>query len=234
MTVYLHPGTPQQKEIPHSRLEILAVDRDIDLAVLRVLNEPDLPPPLKVRPSGRAVASLEKAVILGYPGGSSSGRADTKSSKPPACRSGRLDERRARSGGTTSATCLRSRSRAGRTRATPAGRSWTPTGTSSRSPSRVSSTTRPGSTGSPTGCRPSTSSACWPGGSAEVEYGQPYRKNGKVHIPVTAHCLDPFKRLKAVGVGLLGRGRQRGKTRPAGGRAEPGASRPTPTTRRSP
>ena len=68
MTAYLHSGTPQQKEIPHSRLEILAVDREADLAVIRVLNEPGMPPPLETRPSAE-LSELEKAVILGFPGG---------------------------------------------------------------------------------------------------------------------------------------------------------------------
>ena len=53
MTVYLNAGTPEQKEIPHAKLKILAVDREIDLALLQVLPDKDyeLPTPLKIRPS---------------------------------------------------------------------------------------------------------------------------------------------------------------------------------------
>lgn len=51
ITIYLNSGTQEQREIPHSRIKILAVDQDIDLAILQVVNEPNLPAPLKVKPS---------------------------------------------------------------------------------------------------------------------------------------------------------------------------------------
>jgi hypothetical protein len=59
---------------------------------------------------------------------------------------------------------------------------------------------------------------------AEVEYGQPYKKGGKVHIPVTAHCLDPLQRLKGVGVSSwIGESEGKGNRPPGPERkAEPG------------
>ncbi|HET6572629.1 MAG TPA: trypsin-like peptidase domain-containing protein [Fimbriiglobus sp.] len=210
MTAYLYSGTPRQKEIPHSRLEILAVDREADLAVIRVLNEPDMPPPLEVRPSAE-LTELEKAVILGFPGGYTLAEI-TNSSKQPSV--------------TVNATNV------GAVRRNNFG---------NLSGVQFNGGSAPGGSGGPIvdmngdviavlymGPRDAVlaSAACYgvpteyvtgliAGRVAEVEYGQPFRKGGKVHIPVTAHCLDPFERLKSVGVASWV-GETNGRTRPPG------------------
>jgi S1-C subfamily serine protease len=210
LTAYLHSGTPQQKEIPHSRLEILAVDREADLAVIRVLNEPNMPPPLETRPSAE-LSELEKAVILGFPGGYTLAQI-TNSNKQPSV--------------TVNSTNV------GAIRRDNFG---------NLSGVQFNGGSAPGGSGGPIvdmngdviavlfmGPTDAVlaSAACYgvpteyvngliAGRVADVEYGQPFRKNGKVHIPVTAHCLDPFQRLKSVGVACWV-GENNTRTRPPG------------------
>ena len=66
VTVYLNSGTQEQREIPHSRIKILAVDQDIDLAVLQVVNEPNLPSPLKVKLSSDLLEA-QGLTTFGFP-----------------------------------------------------------------------------------------------------------------------------------------------------------------------
>jgi len=66
ITVFLNSGAPEQREIPHSRIKILAVDQDIDLAVLQVINEPNLPSPLKLKPSVDLVEA-QGVTTFGFP-----------------------------------------------------------------------------------------------------------------------------------------------------------------------
>jgi S1-C subfamily serine protease len=210
ITAYIHSGTPQQREIPHSRLEILAVDREADLAVIRVLNESDLPAPLQVRPSAE-LPELEKAVILGFPGGYTLARI-TGSDKQPSVtvNPSSVGAVRRDSHGNLSAVQFRGGS-------------------------------APGGSGGPIVDMDGNviavlfmgpadavlaSAACYgvpteyvtglvAGRVADVEYGQAYRKGGKIHIPVVARCLDPFERLKSVGIGYW-IGDNHTRTRPPG------------------
>ncbi len=66
VTVYLNSGTQEQREIPHSRIKILAVDQDIDLAVLQIINEPNLPSPLKLKPSADLIEA-QGLTTFGFP-----------------------------------------------------------------------------------------------------------------------------------------------------------------------
>ncbi len=70
LTAFVYPGvTGKQLELPHAKLRVMAVDRDMDLALVEVLNPPaPLPAPLPLRPSA-TLTELEKLVVLGFPGG---------------------------------------------------------------------------------------------------------------------------------------------------------------------
>ena len=70
LTAFAHPGvTGRQLELPHAKLRVVAVDRDMDVALVEVLNPPvPLPAPLPLRPSA-TLTELEKLVVLGFPGG---------------------------------------------------------------------------------------------------------------------------------------------------------------------
>ncbi len=69
LTAYLNAGTPDQIEIPHSKLKILAVDRQMDLAIIRVSSMPNMPSPLKVRLSS-TLRETETVYTVGFPLGS--------------------------------------------------------------------------------------------------------------------------------------------------------------------
>ncbi len=70
MTAFVNPGvTGKQIELPHAKLRVLAVDRDMDLGIVEVLNPPvPLPAPLPLRPSA-TLTELEPLVVVGFPGG---------------------------------------------------------------------------------------------------------------------------------------------------------------------
>ena len=210
LVAYVNAGTPQQRMIPHNRLEILAVDPVADLALIRVLNEKDLPTPLQIRPSAD-LPELEKAVILGFPGGAQLAQITGSDSQPSVTvNPSSVGAVRRDSLGNLSGVQFRGGS-------------------------------APGGSGGPIvdmegnviavlfmGPRDAVlaSAACFgvpteyvsgivAGRIGDVEYGQPYRRSGNVHIPVTANCLDPFGRLKSVGIGCWV-GDTTGKTRVPG------------------
>jgi hypothetical protein len=69
ITIYTDSGEKgQQKQYEGQKVKVLAVDRDMDLAVLQIINEKDLPPPLPIRPAAQT-QQLDKLVCLGFPGG---------------------------------------------------------------------------------------------------------------------------------------------------------------------
>ncbi len=69
MTLYINSGiVNQQIIVPHARIRILAVDTDMDLAILQVLGEPNLPEPLQIRDSA-ILRPLDQLTVFGFPGG---------------------------------------------------------------------------------------------------------------------------------------------------------------------
>ncbi len=69
ITAFVESGVPgRTREFAGPKVKVLAVDHDKDLAVLQIINEPNLPPPLTVKPSA-GLNELDKLVVLGFPGG---------------------------------------------------------------------------------------------------------------------------------------------------------------------
>lgn len=68
--IVINSGTNDERIIPHANIKILAVDGKIDLALLQIINEKDLPPPLKVRPAEELEIS-QRLRTFGFPLGSS-------------------------------------------------------------------------------------------------------------------------------------------------------------------
>ena len=73
LTINMYRPDPNNKArvshyrtIPHSRIQILGVDRHNDLAVLRISNEADLPTPLKIRPSAE-LRPRQGLTTFGFP-----------------------------------------------------------------------------------------------------------------------------------------------------------------------
>jgi S1-C subfamily serine protease len=199
ITMYLNAGTPEQREIPHSRIKILAVDRDIDLALLQVVNEKDLPVPLKVKPSEELIPT-QGLNTIGYPFGSLPGQIGGRSRREPEV-----------SIRPTAFTAFR-RNEFGQVRRV-----------------QLEGGANPGNSGGPVVdangyvCAVIVEGVHGGGGGAsgialtmavpteyvfgllsgrigDVEYEMPYRDGGKVRIPVKVHCLDPMKRLNEVGL----------------------------------
>lgn len=198
LTVWVNPGTPQEKEIPHAKMEILAVDRDMDLAVIKVMNETGLPAPLKVRPSSE-LRDLERLVVLGYPGGTRLAKKNM-SDKPPAVTiaEARVQTLRKDDNGNLYSVQLQSNVVHGNS----GGPIVDADGNVVAVAVRVDLDEFGRFTGIAYGVPTEYVVGLLAGRVGEVEYGQPYKKGGKVHIPVTAHCLDPLERLKGVGVGF--------------------------------
>jgi S1-C subfamily serine protease len=69
ITAILDSGVPgKQRQYEGQKVKVLAVDRDMDLAVLQIVNEKDLPPPMPIKPS-TDLKRLDPLVALGFPGG---------------------------------------------------------------------------------------------------------------------------------------------------------------------
>ncbi|MFO0935053.1 MAG: trypsin-like peptidase domain-containing protein [Gemmataceae bacterium] len=87
ITIYVNSGehgqTPgiMQKEIPHQRIKILAVDREHDIAILEILGEPNLPIPFKVRPTSK-VRERQGITVFGFPLGYQPGQVTGTKKQP--------------------------------------------------------------------------------------------------------------------------------------------------------
>ncbi|OWK35847.1 hypothetical protein FRUB_08410 [Fimbriiglobus ruber] len=218
VTAYINPGTPDQREIPHERIEILAVDRDMDLAMLRVLREPNLPTPLRLRPS-RELRDLEKLIALGFPGGRRLS-ARNKSSKPPAVTvtATNVSSLRQDDNGNLYSVQVQG----GIVHGNSGGPIVDTDGNVTAVAVRVDLDSEGRFTNVAYGVPTEYVMGLLAGRLADIEFGQAYRQGGKVHVPVTANCLDPFNRLRAVGVGYWV-GDASSKPRPAGTKRVPGA-----------
>ncbi len=195
ITVTVNPGTPREKEIPHSRLEILAVDRERDLALLQVLNEKDLPAPLAVRPTGE-LNELDRLFVIGYPGGKRLSY-QTSSTKAPAVTVNNTSVGAVRRDDNGNISKLQTQG--GAYHGNSGGPIVDPDGNVR---GVLQGAPDDDAFGSAVNYAVPTEyvTGLVAGRVGEVEYGQPFRKDGKIHVPVTAHCVDPFQRLKAVGV----------------------------------
>jgi S1-C subfamily serine protease len=187
------------KSIPHQKITILGVDRQNDLAVLKISNEPDLPTPLAVRPSSELQAR-QGLTVFGFPlsdtfirfGGLKQDQQPEMSIRPTTVTTIREDglgrlQKVQLEGGITS------------------GNSGGPIVDAEGNVVSVvvSGLVRGGAdTQLVFGVPTEYVFGLLAGRMSEVELGQAYRKDGKVHIPVTVECLDPFNRLKATGVGF--------------------------------
>lgn len=206
LTIHMYKADPSGgarvtlfKTIPHQKITILGVDRQNDLAVLKISNEPDLPTPLNVRASSE-LQPRQGLTIFGFPlsqafirfGGLGKDNQPEMSIRP------------------TTVTTIRA------------------DGLGRLQHVQVEGGINSGNSGGPIVDAEGTVMAVVvsnlvSGGAAtqisfgvpteyvfgllagrmsEPELGQPYRKGGKVHIPITVECLDPFNRLKATGVGF--------------------------------
>ena len=78
--IVMNTGTNEERIIPHSSIKILAVDGRIDLAILEVSGQKDLPPPLKVR-NAEELKESQRLRIFGFPLGNSANQESGGTSK---------------------------------------------------------------------------------------------------------------------------------------------------------
>lgn len=198
ITAFVSPGTPQEREVPHQRIEVLAVDRAMDLAVLRVSGEANLPKPLTTRPSAE-LRELEKLIVLGYPGGRRLSLLN-RSAKPPAVTISETKVqaiRRDDDGNMYSVQVS-----GGIVHGNSGGPITDLDGNVVGVAVRVDLDREHRFTGIAYGVPTEFVTGLLAGRVAEIEYGQAYREGGMIHIPVTAACIDPMNRLKEVGLGV--------------------------------
>lgn len=219
ITAFVHSGvTGKQVELPHAKLRVLAVDRDMDLALIEVLNPPvPMPTPLPVRPSAN-LNELHRLVVLGFPGGRRIAE-KTRRTDPPAVsvsatsvaglRRDSFDNLFAVQlsggvlhGGSGSPVCDFDGNVVGVAVRVDLDYSGRLTGIGYAVPTEYVT-------------------GLVAGRAAGVTGGQGYVSGGKVAVPVTVPCHDPFKKLTAVGV-VAWVGDADAAPRP------PGATRPTP------
>jgi S1-C subfamily serine protease len=186
------------RTIPHQRIKILAVDRNNDLAVLRIDNEKDLPRPLKVRASSDLHAR-QGVTVYGFPLTSAFARISDLSK----------DQQPEMSVRPSTITSLRTDD-TGRPKyvqvegGVNAGNSGGPIVDAEGNVVAVvvaGVLDRGRQTQLGLAVPTEYVFGLLAGRVDEVEFDQAYRKGGKVHIPITARCLDPLQRLQKVGIG---------------------------------
>ena len=191
LTIYINPGTNQERIIPHARIEILAVDREADLAVLKINNETNLPIPLKIRPS-RELNDLEPLVVIGYPGGRLMSRMNNSTRAPQATvNTTNFSTNRINDDGELYSVQIRGGAGPGNSGGPIIDCDGNVVAVLVRGPSNAVFAASV-CYGVPT----EYVSGLLAGRVSEIEYGQAYRKAGKIRIPVTATVLDPFQRMK--------------------------------------
>ncbi len=197
LTIYINPGTNQERIIPHARIEILAVDREADLAVLKITNETNLPIPLKIRPS-RELNDLEPLVVIGYPGGRLMSRMNNSTRAPQATvNTTSFSTNRINDDGELYSVQIRGGAGPGNSGGPIIDYDGNVVAVLVRGPSNAVFAASV-CYGVPT----EYVSGLMAGRVSEIEYGQAYRKGGKIRIPVSATVLDPFQRMKEVGIGV--------------------------------
>ncbi len=199
LEIYLNSGMPNQRKIPHSKIKILAVDRNIDLAVLQIMNEKDLPPPLKVRASSECFEGLRLSTA-GFPFGAD-----------PSQISGRASHEPEVSIRPTAVTSFR-RNDYGQLRRVQLEGGANPGNSGGAVVDAEGSVCTVIVEGVHGGGGPSSGIAltmgvpteyCFgilAGRIAETKLELAYKDGDKVHIPIKIECLDPMERLKSVGV----------------------------------
>ncbi len=191
LTFYLNAGTPDQREIPHAKLKILAVDRDIDLAVIQVIGTPDLPSPLKVKPSSELKLG-QNVFTIGYPLGYLLSAVAGGSGKEP-----EVSARKTSYFGLASNEYGQPRSVKLESGANPGNSGGAVIDANAEVVGVVVAGTNGGSRSGNfiTLCVPTEYvNGLVAGRVSTIEYGTPYRDKGKIRVPVTAQVLNPLKK----------------------------------------
>ncbi len=197
ITVYVDPGEKgKQRKFEGAKVKILAVDRDMDLALLEIINEKDLPKPLKIRPSEN-LARLEKIWALGYPGGRRLSEKN-RSEDPPTVTISETKVQALRKDAFGDLYTVQVQG--GIVHGNSGGPICDGEGEVIAVSVRVDLDSEGRLTNIAYGVPTQYVLGLTAGRVAGIEYGAAFTEGGKVHVPVTANCLDPRRQLKEVGI----------------------------------
>lgn len=198
LTVYVDSGVQgKQRVFEGPKVKILAVDRDMDLAVLQIVNESDLPAPLPIAPS-TTLNELNKLVVLGFPGGRRLAERN-RSDAPPivTVTETTVSAFRSDSGGNRYSIQIQG----GVVHGNSGGPVFDMNGNVVGVAVRVDINPATGQMTNIAYAVPAEYvTGLLAGRAVEADVGQPYHRDEKVVFPVTVRCADAMKRLKSVGI----------------------------------
>jgi S1-C subfamily serine protease len=211
ITVFTESGVKgQQKQYEGQKVKVLAVDREMDLGILQIINESDLPAPLPTRPAAK-MRELDKLVCLGFPGGRRLAERN-RSTDPPnvTVTSSAISAFRTADGGNLNAVQIQG----GVVHGNSGGPVCDLDGNVIGVAVRVDIDHRGQMTNIAYAVPVEYVGGLLAGRAAEAVIGQGYVRGDRVVYPVAVRCADAMGRLKSVGVGVwVG---EKGKLRPAG------------------
>lgn len=211
ITVFTEPGVKgKQKQYEGQKVKVLAVDRTSDLAVLQLVNEKDLPPPLPTRPAAQA-RTLDKLVCLGFPGGRRLAERNN-STEPPVVTvtESKISAFRTDDGGNMKSVQIQG----GVVHGNSGGPVCDLDGIVIGVAVRVDIDHRDRLTNIAYAVPTEDVTGLLAGRATEVVVGQGYLKGDRVVFPITVRCADAFARLRGVGAAVwVG---NKGGVRPAG------------------
>ncbi len=197
ITVYVEPGEKgKQQKFEGAKVKILAVDRDMDLALLEIINEKNLPKPLKIRPS-EELTELDKIWALGYPGGRRLSEKNRSTEPPTVTISETKVQRLAQD---DFGDLYSVQVQGGIVHGNSGGPICDADGSVVAVSVRVDLDSEGRLTNIAYGVPTQYVLGLTAGRIASVEYGAAFTEGGKVRVPVTATCLDPRRQLKEVGI----------------------------------
>ena len=197
ITVYVDAGEKgKQQKFEGQKVKILAVDRDMDLALLEIINVPNLPKPLKLRPS-EELDRLEKLTVLGYPGGRRIADRN-RSDDPPTVTISETKVQALRKDAFGDLYSVQVQG--GVVHGNSGGPICDGEGDVVGVAVRVDLDSEGRFTNIAYGVPTEYVRGLIAGRIANVEYGAAFNQDGKTHMPVTVNCLDPRKQLKEVGM----------------------------------
>jgi len=197
LRVYLNPGEAGiQRKFEGPNVRILAVDHDMDLALLEIIREPNLPSPLPIRPSGE-LRRLDSLLVFGFPGGRRIAEKN-RSDDPPAATVAetKVQVLRKDARGQLYAVQIQG----GLVHGNSGGPICDRDGAVVAVASRVDLDEQGRMTGIAFGIPMEAVRGLIDGRIGHAEYGPAFYKDGKVHIPVAVACVDPRRQLRAIGV----------------------------------
>ena len=197
LRVYLDPGEAgRQRKFEGAKVKILAVDHDMDLALLEIIREPNLPQPLQIRPTAE-LRRLDPLLVVGFPGGRRIAEKN-RSDDPPAATVAETKVQALRKDARGQLYAVQIQG--GLVHGNSGGPICDRNGTVVAVASRVDLDEQGRMTGIAFGIPTEAVRGLIDGRIVRVDYGLAYRQDGKVHIPVAVACVDPRRQLRDIGV----------------------------------